>query len=64
MNINIIGSTGNIGTKTLLIIKNHFPFIKVNLLLANSNYKKLSTQIKLFKPKYVCLNDNSKIAFL
>ena len=39
MNINIFGSTGNIGTKTLLIIKNNFPFIQVNLLLANKNYK-------------------------
>ena len=39
MNINIFGSTGNIGTKTLSIIKNNFPFIQVNLLLANKNYK-------------------------
>ena len=51
MNINIFGSTGNIGTKTLSIIKNNFPFIQVNLLLANKNYKKLLTQVKLFKPK-------------
>jgi len=64
MNINIFGSTGNIGTKTLFIIKNHFPFIRVNLLLANKNYKKLLMQIKLFKPKYVCLNDNSKLFLL
>ena len=64
MNINIFGSTGNIGTKTLLIIKNNFPFIKVNLLLANKNYKKLLIQIKHFKPKYVCLNDNTKLSLL
>jgi len=64
MNINIFGSTGNIGTKTLLIIKNNFPFIKVNLLLANKNYKKLLIQIKYFKPKYVCLNDNTKLSLL
>ena len=64
MKINIFGSTGNIGTKTLLIIKNNFPFIKINLLLANKNYKKLLIQIKLFKPKYVCLNDNTKLSLL
>ena len=64
MKINIFGSTGNIGTKTLLIIKNHFPFIKINLLLANKNYKKLLIQIKLFNPKYVCLNDNTKLPLL
>ena len=64
MNINIFGSTGNIGTKTLLIIKNNFPFIKINLLLANKNYKKLLIQIKYFKPKYVCLNDNTKLSLL
>ena len=33
MNINIFGSTGNIGTKTLSIIKSKFPFIQINLLL-------------------------------
>ena len=64
MNINIFGSTGNIGTKTLSIVKNNFPFIQVNLLLANKNYKKLLTQVKLFKPKYVCLNDNTKLPLL
>jgi len=64
MNINIFGSTGNIGSKTLSIIKNHFPSIRVNLLLANKNYKKLLLQIKLYKPKYVCLNDNLKIPLL
>ena len=64
MNINIFGSTGNIGTKTLFIIKNNFPFIKVNLLLANKNYKKLLEQVKLFKPKYVCLNDDKKLTLL
>ena len=35
--INIFGSTGKIGTKSLLIIKKHFAFIKVNVLFANSN---------------------------
>ena len=34
MKINIFGSTGIIGSKTLAIIKNHFPEIKINLLFS------------------------------
>ena len=42
MKINIFGSTGIIGSKTLNIISKSFPFkIKINLLCANSNVKKL-----------------------
>ena len=43
--INIFGSTGIIGSKTLKIINEYFPNIKINLLTANHNYKKLSKQI-------------------
>ena len=60
MIINIYGSTGEIGKKTLIIIKKYFPKIKVNLLCANSNLKVLKKQINIFKPKYVFLsNDNA-----
>ena len=62
--INIFGSTGYIGEKTLKIINNYFPEIKINILLANKNYKKLSKQAKLYKSKYVCLVDNSKYLLL
>ena len=58
--INIFGSTGFIGQKTLNIINNYFPKIKINLLLANKNFKKLLKQAVLYKPKYICLLDNSK----
>ena len=64
MIINIFGSTGIIGSKTLDIISKHFPKIKINLLCANSNVTKLIRQIKLHSPKYVYLNDTSKINFL
>ena len=62
--INIFGSTGKIGTKSLLIIKKHFAFIKVNVLFANSNYRKLLKQAKTFKPKYICIKDITKIDYL
>ena len=64
MKINIYGSTGIIGTKTLKIIKNYFTSIKINLLCANTNVKKLISQIELYSPKYVYLNDTTKINLL
>ena len=64
MIINIFGSTGIIGCKTLDIINNFFPAIKINLLCANSNVRKLVKQIEIYSPKYVYLNDTTKIDFL
>ena len=64
MNINIYGSTGVIGKKTLKLISKYFPNIKINLLVANKNYKTLINQIKHYKPRYVYLNDPSKIKFI
>ena len=64
MNINIFGSTGIIGSKTLDIISKFFPTIKINLLCANTNVRKLLLQIDAYSPKYVYLNDISKISFL
>ena len=62
MNINIYGSTGKIGSLTLDILNKYFPKIKINLLTANKNYKKLLRQIEIFNPKYVYLSNeiNSK----
>jgi len=59
--INIFGSTGQIGTKTLKIISTHFPNIKINLLVANKNVNKLVKQINQFKPKYIYLKNDLKI---
>lgn len=64
MNINIYGSTGIIGTKTLNIINKHFDNLKVNLLCANNNVDKLINQIHIFSPKYVYLNNKNKINYL
>ncbi len=64
MIINIFGSTGIIGSKTLDIISNYFPKIKINLLCSNSNIRKFIKQIEIYSPKYVYLNDTSKLALL
>ena len=37
--INILGSTGIIGKKTLGIINSNFKNYKINFLMANNNYK-------------------------
>ena len=46
MKINIFGSTGNIGVKSLNLIKTYFPKIKINLLCAKDNIKLLE---KIFR---------------
>jgi len=64
MKINIFGSTGIIGTKTLNILTTYFPNLKINLLCANNNVKKLLRQIDRHSPKFVYLNNTKKITFL
>ena len=64
MKINIFGSTGIIGSKTLGIISRYFPSLKINLLCSNTNVIKLIRQIEIYSPKYVYLNDDTKIDFL
>ena len=61
MNINIYGSTGIIGRKTLSLIDRDFPEIKVNFLCAKSDLNLLSQQIKKYKPQYAFLYDHEKI---
>ena len=60
MKINIFGSTGNIGVKSLNLIKTYFPKIKINLLCAKDNNKLLEKQITVFKPNYVFLENEKK----
>ena len=57
--IAILGSTGSIGHSTLEIIKKSNEF-KVELLFANKNYFKIISQIKVFKPSIVII-DNENI---
>ena len=61
---NLYGSTGQIGSKSLQIIDRYFPSIKINLLVANKNYKKLLNQAISYKPKFISINDKSKIKYL
>ena len=56
--LGILGSTGSIGKQTLEIVKNLKNQFSVKYLLANSNDLELLQQIKLFKPKIVCLVDS------
>ena len=60
MNINIFGSTGVIGRKSLSLINHNFPNLKINLLCAKSNYKLLKKQILKYKPKYAFFYDIEK----
>ena len=62
MNINIYGSTGVIGKKTLSLIDKNFSNLKVNLLCAKSNLKILINQIKKYQPKYAFLYDHENIS--
>tara|TARA_B110000305_G_C19154427_1_gene499604 strand:+ start:158 stop:445 length:288 start_codon:yes stop_codon:yes gene_type:complete len=52
----ILGSTGSIGKTTLKIINKTKKF-KVILIIANSNYPKILSQIKIFKPRIVVINN-------
>ena len=61
MKINIFGSTGIIGRKTLDIVSKKNPYIKINLLCANKNDKIFLNQIIKYKPNYVYLYDISKL---
>ena len=61
MNINIYGSTGVIGRKTLKLIDENFQNLKINLLCAKSNIKLLTKQIIKYQPKYAFLFDSEKI---
>ena len=56
-NIAILGSTGSIGKATLEIIKKNKKNFNVVLLSTNKNIQELSKQQKIFKPKYLIIND-------
>ncbi len=53
----ILGSTGSIGKQTIQILKRDKRNFQVDLLLANSNIKLLSKQIKEFKVKNIIVRD-------
>ena len=61
MIINIYGSTGIIGKKTLAIVKNKFSNYKINLLCAKNNIKLLAKQCNDYKVKYAYIDNEKKI---
>ena len=63
MYINILGSTGIIGSKTVDIINNFFPQLKIDLLLASNNANKLIHQANKTKPKAICLKNTKKLNY-
>ncbi len=56
----LLGSTGSIGRSTLDVIREHPGCFDVVALAAHSNVELLVEQYHLFRPKYVCLVDQSK----
>ena len=63
MNINILGSTGIIGSKSLDIVSKYFPQLKIDLLLASNNANKLINQANKIKPKAICLKNTKKLDY-
>ncbi len=59
-NIAILGSTGSIGIQTLDVIQNNKELFNAEILIAGQNSNLLINQAKVFKPKIVVINDESK----
>jgi len=58
--INLLGSTGSIGTQTLDIVRERPENFEVEALSAGSNVDMLVKQAKEFNPKLVCVRDEEK----
>lgn len=54
--IAILGSTGSIGVNALDVVRNNPASFKITGLSANSNIDVLSSQVKEFKPDFVCIS--------
>ena len=57
--ISILGSTGSIGTQALEVIEKLQDKFEIIALSAGKNIELLKTQIQKFKPKYVCIGDET-----
>ena len=60
-NLAILGSTGSIGCSTLDVVKSNPGMFDIQLLAAKKNHPLLFKQIKLFKPNFVYLDDESSL---
>ena len=59
-NISILGATGSIGSNTLKLISMYKERFNIIALTANSDYKKLASYAKIYKPKYAVIGDITK----
>ncbi len=57
--IAIFGSTGSIGKNALLVIAQHLDIYQINILVAGNDVKTLIKQARIFRPKYVAINNIS-----
>jgi len=57
--ISILGSTGSIGLTTLKILDKKKKLLTPYIFLANKNYKKICQQIKIYKPRFFLINDET-----
>ncbi len=55
--IAILGSTGSIGKSTFSIISQNKKKFEIIFLSTNKNYKEISKQCKILKPKFIIIND-------
>ena len=63
-NVAIIGSTGSIGTAALEVCAAHPDKFRVVGLAAGKNVKKIADQVRLFRPRMVCLASETAAASL
>ena len=55
--VSVLGSTGSIGLNALEIFKKKENLFKINVLVANKNYRQICNQIKTLKPNIFVVND-------
>ena len=63
-NVAIIGSTGSIGTAALQVCAAHPEKFRIVGLAAGKNVKKIADQVRLFRPRLVCLASEAAAASL
>ena len=57
--VSVLGSTGSIGLNALEIFKKKKNLFKINVLVANKNYRQICNQIKTLKPNIFVVNDTN-----
>lgn len=57
--INLLGSTGSIGTQTLDVVRRNLDDTRIDVLAAGSNVSLIEEQIREFRPVLACLYDET-----